>query len=127
MPHACVLADMGKVDQAAAEVKSLLNGEKDRETYLALAQVYEKGKRYPEMEKALSDAEKLSQTKPEKESIYFMRGAMFERTKKYSSAEAEFRKEIAINPKNSSALNYLGYMLADRADGLAEARQMLRK
>ena len=125
--HASVLADMGKVDQAAAEVKSMLNGEKDRETYLALAQVYEKGKRYPEMEKALGDAEKLSQTKPEKESVYFMRGAMFERTKKYSSAEAEFRKVIAINPKSSSALNYLGYMLADRGERLEEAREMIRK
>jgi tetratricopeptide (TPR) repeat protein len=79
------------------------------------------------MEKALSDAEKLSQTKPEKESIYFMRGAMFERTKKYSSAEAEFRKVIAINPKSSSALNYLGYMLADRGERLEEAREMIRK
>jgi tetratricopeptide (TPR) repeat protein len=127
LTHASVLADMGKVDQAAAEVKSMLNGEKDRETYLALAQVYEKGKKYPDMEKALAEAEKLSQSKPEREAIFFMRGAMFERMKKYSAAEAEFRKVIDINPKSSSALNYLGYMLADRGERLEEAREMIRK
>jgi hypothetical protein len=29
-------------------------------------------------------------------------------------AEAEFRKVLATSPNSSSALNYLGYMLADR-------------
>jgi tetratricopeptide (TPR) repeat protein len=125
--HAYLLADIGKVDQAAAEIKAMLNGEKDRETYLELAEVYEKGKKYPEMEKALGEAEKLSQTKQEKESVYFKRGSMFERMKKYSAAEAEFRKVIELNPKSSAALNYLGYMLADRGERLEEARDMIRK
>ena len=125
--HAYLLADMGKVDQAAAEIKAMLNGDKDRETYLELAEVYEKGKRYPEMEKALAEAEKRSQAKQEKEAVYFKRGSMFERQKKYSQAEAEFRKVIELNPKSSSALNYLGYMLADRGERLEEARDMIRK
>jgi tetratricopeptide (TPR) repeat protein len=125
--HASLLADMGKVDQGAAEIKTLLTGEKDGETYLTLARIYEKGKNYTEMEKALGEAEKLTETKQEKENIYFTRGAMFERMKKYSSAEAEFRKVLEINPKSSSALNYLGYMLADRGERLEEARDMIRK
>jgi tetratricopeptide (TPR) repeat protein len=127
LAHATVLADMSRVDEAAAEIKSLINGEKDRDTYLQLAQVYEKGKKFGEMEKALSQAEKLSETKPEKESIYFMRGAMFERQKKFSAAEAEFRKVIESNPQNAGALNYLGYMFADRGERLEEARDLIRK
>ena len=115
------------MDEAAAEIKSLINGEKDRDTYLQLAQIYEKGKKFDEMEKALSQAEKLSETKPEKESINFMRGAMFERQKKYSAAEAEFRKVIESNPQNAGALNYLGYMFADRGERLDEARDLIRK
>ena len=125
--HASLLADLGKVDQGAAEVKTLLTGEKDGETYLTLARIYEKGKNYTEMEKALAEAEKLAETKGDKENIYFTRGAMFERMKKYSAAEAEFRKVLEINPKSSSALNYLGYMLADRGERLEEARDMIRK
>src|SRR6185436_18354794 len=57
--HATVLADQGKIDEAAAELRSLLNGEHDRETYLALAQIYEKGKRHAEMGKVLDEWEKL--------------------------------------------------------------------
>ena len=66
------------------------------------------------MGKALDEAEKLASNPKEKESVVFMRGAMFERMKKYDAAEAEFRKVLASNPDNASALNYLGYMLADR-------------
>src|SRR5580704_4538572 len=36
--HAMAIADMGKVDPAAAEVKKLLDGKNDRETYLILVQ-----------------------------------------------------------------------------------------
>ena len=43
-----------------------------------------------------------------------MRGAMYEKMKKFDAAETEFRKVLDLNPKNASALNYLGYMLADR-------------
>src|SRR5262249_8049377 len=44
MEHATVLADQGKIDAAASEIRGLAKGEKDRETQLALAQIYEKGK-----------------------------------------------------------------------------------
>ena len=67
MTHASLLADMGKVDAAAAEVRSMLGGEKDRDTYLALAQIYEKGKRFTEEAKALDEAEKLSTSNEDKE------------------------------------------------------------
>jgi tetratricopeptide (TPR) repeat protein len=128
LEHASLTAEMGKVDQAAAEVKSLLNGgDKDRETYVRLAEVYEKGKNYSEMGKALDQAEKLSESKQDKELVHFMRGAMLERQKKYGPAEAEFRKVLEINPQNDGALNYLGYMLADRGERLEEARDLIRK
>ena len=125
--HASLLADMGKVDEAAAEIRELLSGERDRETYLTLAQIYEKGKNFTEMEKALEAAEKLAERKQDKESIYFMRGAMFEKMKKFSNAEAEFRKVLEVNAQNAGALNYLGYMLADRNVRLDEAHEMIRK
>jgi len=125
--HATVLADQGKTDPAAAELRGLLNGDRDRETLIALAQVYEKGKRLPEMGKALDDAEKLSTSDKEKEDLYFTRGAMYEHVKKYDESEAAFRKVLELNPENASALNYLGYMLADRNIKLDEAQQMIKK
>ncbi len=125
--HATLLADMGKTDQAAAETKALLDGKTDRETYLSLAQIYEKAKNWPEMAKAVDAAEKLSKEKEEKETIHFMRGSMYERQKNYDAAEAEFRKVLEINPDNTSTLNYYGYMLADRNVRLTEAVDMIKK
>ena len=57
--HASLLADMGKTDQAVAETKALFNGKNDRESWLQLAQIYEKAKNWTEMGKALAEAEKL--------------------------------------------------------------------
>ena len=126
LTRASLLADSGKVDQAAAEVRTLLDGKNDRETWLTLAQLYEKGKRYEEMGRALDEAEKLATTGDEKEAIYFMRGAMFEKMKVLDRSEAEFRKVLEINPKSASALNYLGYMLADRNVRLNEALDLIK-
>ena len=125
--RASLLADLGKTSEAAAEMKKLLDGKNDRETYVSLAQVYEKGKNFPEMAKALDAADKLSDSKDDKEDIAFRRGAMYEREKKYDLAEQEFRKVLELNPGNASALNYLGYMLADRNLRLPEAQQMVSK
>ncbi|MBM3776174.1 MAG: tetratricopeptide repeat protein, partial [Acidobacteria bacterium] len=125
LSHASLLADLGKVDQAAGEVRSLLKGGKERETYLALAQIYEKGKRFADMEKAIAEAERLSGARQEKEAVHFMRGAMYEKMKKYDLAEAEFGKVLELNPENAGAMNYLGYMLADRGLRLAESEKLI--
>ena len=125
--HATLLADMGKTDQALAETRKLMDGKNDREVYISLSQIYEKAKNFAEMGKMLDAAEKLSQSNEDKESVIFMRGAMYERMKNYPAAEAEFRKVLALNPDNASALNYLGYMLADRNIRLEEAQGFIAK
>jgi tetratricopeptide (TPR) repeat protein len=126
--RASILAEVGKTDEAAAALRKLLDGKDgDRETYITLAQVYEKGKNYTEMAKALDAAEKLSEDKEEKTSIAFMRGAMYEKMKKFDAAETEFRKVLEQDPKNASALNYLGYMLADRNVRVADALKYIQQ
>jgi tetratricopeptide (TPR) repeat protein len=122
-----LLAEIGKGDQAIAEMKKLLDGKNDRETYLSLAQLYDKTKNYDEMAKAIDASEKLATTKEDRESTHFMRGAMLEKLKKYDAAEGEFRKVLEINPDSASAMNYLGYMLADRNVRLQEAHTLITK
>jgi tetratricopeptide (TPR) repeat protein len=126
--RASLLAELGKTDEAAATVRKLLDGkEGDRETYITLAQIYEKGKNYAEMSKALDAADKLSNDKEDKASIAFMRGAMYEKMKKFDEAESEFRKVLEQEPKNAGALNYLGYMLADRNVRVNEAVKLIQQ
>ena len=125
--HASLLAEMGKNDEAISETKALLKGQPDLETLVSAARVYDKAKRYADEAKVLDEAEKLAMSREEKEDIYFMRGAMSERTKKYDQAETDFRKVLALDPNNAGALNYLGYMLANRGLKLEEAFQLINK
>ncbi len=124
---ASVYADLGRFREAEAMLKSSFDGKNDRETWISLAQIYEKQRNFAEMARALDEAGKLSSTSEEKEVVLFMRGAMHERQKKYDLAEAEFRKVLEINPRSASAMNYLGYMLADRNVRLQEALELIRK
>jgi tetratricopeptide (TPR) repeat protein len=125
--RASLLAEMGKVDEGVAEARKLQSGEraKDRELEIFVAQLYERGKKYPEMAKSLEGAEKLSESPQEKEGVYFMRGAMYEHLKKYDLAEAEFRKVLAIEPDDAKTLNYLGYMFAEAGLKLEEAAKLV--
>lgn len=123
--HATLLADLGRVDEGAQVVRKLLGGDNDREVWISLAQIYEKGKNYKEMAKSIDQAEKLSKSPEEVEAVRFMRGAMYEKIKDFDAAEAEFRKVLSSSPDNAGALNYLGYMLADRNVRLEEAKKLI--
>lgn len=126
--RASSLVEMGRGKEAIDDVKSMLDGKSgDRETHLQLAQLYDRMKNYLEMAKSLDAAEKLATTDEERESVWFARGSMLERQKKFDEAEKEFRRVLERNPDNAAALNYLGYMFADRNVKLTEAEKMIRK
>jgi len=92
-----------------------------------LANIYDKGQRWNDMGKALDAAEKLSDSDEDKEGVWFMRGAMYERMKKLDKAEVEFRKVLTANPENAGAMNYIGYMLADANLRLEESLGLITK
>jgi tetratricopeptide (TPR) repeat protein len=125
--HADVLSDQGKLDDAIKELRGLLNGPRDRDTLIALTEIYEKGKRYDEAAQTVDEAEKLSTSDEQKADVYFMRGALLERQKKYDASEEAFRKSLVLNPQDDGAMNYLGYMMADRNVRLDEAYQLIQK
>ncbi len=59
--------------------------------------------------------------------LYFQLGAAYERNKQYEEAEANFKKCLALSPNFSEAMNYLGYMWAERGVNLAQARELIEK
>ena len=116
------LADMGKADEALKDVRSLLKGDADdRQIYITLAQMNTRLRRFSDAVQALDKAEQLSTKEEEKEYIWFLRGSTYERDKRYPESEAQFKKLLAGDPEHASALNYLGYMLADQNMQLEEA------
>lgn len=127
MVRATLLADLGRSDEAVSSVRKLLKDRKDLESYLTLAQIYEKTKRFSDMASALDHALALAKGDEEKSNVVFMQGAMFERQKEFDKAEAAFREVLRLSPDNSSAMNYLGYMFADRNMRLEEALKLVSK
>ena len=126
--------DLAAGDLAAAEREAQAGTKKfadnrgaSCELQLALAEVYEQSKHWNEMMKALDRADQFASTGREKEQAYFMRGAGLERQKQFDQSEAAFRKVLELNPKNAGALNYLGYMLADRNVRLEEAYDLIKR
>jgi tetratricopeptide (TPR) repeat protein len=116
-----------ETDNAVAEIKKAAGGKPTYQTWVDVAAVYEKGKRWTEMGKALDEAGKLASTEEQKEQLVFTRGAMLERQKKIEASETEFRKVLAMNPNHAQTLNYLGYMLVDHGMKVDEATKMIQK
>ena len=93
----------------------------DRDTYITLANMYARLKRYPEAEDAANHAVQLSTKSEDKDDAQFTLASIYEREKKYDQSEQLFKQLINSNPSNAAALNYLGYTLADRGLRLDEA------
>ena len=126
------LADTGEVDQAIADVRSMLKGgPEDREIHLRLAIIYTRAKRWKEAEESLAKAEQLSTKNDDKAYVWFLRGDLLQRQKMFDQAEVEFKKVLAAvsptDPQSAATLNYLGYMNADRGVKLDESLSQIRQ
>ncbi len=122
---------LGENQQTEEGIKLLQTGLKgtaaDRETYLNLSQVYERGRRYSDAEQAARKAESFATEPHDNEIAWLLLGAVYERQKEYEKAEVEFKKVLDVNPKNAQVLNYYGYMLADRGLRLEEAHDLIQR
>jgi len=127
LTYAMLLGESGSTDEAAKMLRGLLGSGDDRGVWLALAQIYERGRRFSDAEAAAREAEKLGSRAAENEMVYFLLGAIYERQKRFDEAEVQFRKALAANPSNASVLNYLGYMLAERGERLEEAVSLIQR
>lgn len=125
--HALLVSDLGQPDQAIAELRALPGAAKDRDVLLMIAPIQDKAKRFDDEKKTLEAAEGLSKSAQEKQAIEFMRGAMYERQKNFDAAEKSFRAVLETDANNAGAMNYLGYMFADRGVRLDEAKMLISK
>ena len=126
--HALLLGENGQTDDAVKMLRAQLHGDtSDREAYLNIAQVYERGRHYKEAEEAAHAAEVLPGQPRENEMVWFLLGAIYERQKFFDKAEEQFKKVLAVNPKNAPVLNYYGYMLGDLGIRLDEAEALVQQ
>ena len=126
--RATMLGEAGRVDEAVTQLQGLLTHRAiDRSIYVSIAQVYLQAKRFDSAEQAIQKALDLSPTPEDQEFALFVQGSIYERQKKYEQAEQTFKRVLSVDPLNSSASNYLGYMLADRGIRLDESVKYIQK
>jgi tetratricopeptide (TPR) repeat protein len=128
MQFANVLGERGEVERAVELARAQEGlGIDSRQVQLAVAQIYERNRRYEEALAVLAEAEAAARSDADLEFVFFLRGAVYERQDDILKAEAEFRRVLEINPESDITLNYLGYMLADKNLKLDEALEMIQK
>lgn len=127
--YARTLGDAGKHNQGAEILHKLLQLDASNlDIYMNLSQIYLQGKRFSDAEKVLRRAQTLESLREgDTERIKFQLASLYERQKDFDRAESLFKEILKTNPDNASALNYMGYMLADRGVRLQEAVEYVEK
>jgi len=123
--QAQALRQNGQADQSVTVMEDALKKHADDPAaYIAMAQLYADVDRGAQAVKVLQDAQAKF---PADDSIVFELGAVYDKQKKFPDAEAAFKQLLARDGDNAPALNYLGYMLAERGERLDESVTLLRK
>jgi predicted Zn-dependent protease len=90
--------------------------------------LYLQDKRYSDAERLLLRAEnKRFKNAADTERLKFQRAEVYEKQKDFDRAESVLKEILKENPNNPVALNYIGYMLADRGVRLEEALQYVKE
>lgn len=96
----------------------------DPPSVLAAVQGFQRLSKYQESIPLLV---KIGKDKPETLWAAFLLGSAYERTGRQEEAVAEFRRTLEQNPDYVPALNYLGYLFAERGENLEEALRLTQR
>jgi tetratricopeptide (TPR) repeat protein len=116
-----VLLSLKREDEAAAELAKLPNGAEGK---AQAAEVYQRAGHHAQAIPLLLD---LLAGDPESTDLRFRLGAAYERTGQTPQAVATFQELLRRSPDNHMALNYLGYMWAEKGQNLPEALKMVQR
>lgn len=123
--HGQALALNGRKAEGIALVRAKMAADpKDPQLVLGLAQIHMDARDYRSAEQVLRES---LVGMPTSDMLQFQLAASLERQKKFQDAEEMFRKILEKNPDHSGALNYLGYMMADRGVQLQEALALIKR
>jgi tetratricopeptide (TPR) repeat protein len=126
--YAHALADAGKAKEGAEVLNKLLQSQQENiDIYFHLSQIYLQGKRFEDAEKVLLRAENRKPDTNDFARLKFLRAEVYEKQKDFDRAESICREILRANPNNATALNYIGYMLADRGVRLDEALKYVQE
>ncbi|RAU23206.1 hypothetical protein CU669_03340 [Paramagnetospirillum kuznetsovii] len=124
------LDEMGEVDRAIAELKSLAAATPDNhDALMALGDVQRRHKRFAEA----ADTYDLALVKAGGSAdsrnwgLFYARGIALERSHQWPKAEKDFLEALRLKPDQPDVLNYLGYTWVDQGINLEKGRKLIER
>lgn len=121
---ALLLAQGGKIEQALAVAEEDGIAEDPVAEALLKSEILQRGGRLAD---ALSVLEQALGEAADERSLLYAKGLLLERLDRVEEAITVFRRLVELDPEDPSALNALGYTLADRTDQLDEAYELIER
>ena len=124
------LANTGQIEDARTHLKAAIEADpNDIRGYIAYGSLLSDQKEYAEMAKIYDKAVEVIGPIPKRTdwSVFFQRGIAYERLKRWSDAEPNFKKALELFPDQPQVLNYLGYSWVDMNIHLDQGLDMIRK
>lgn len=136
--EAMILTEMGRVEEAVAMIRTKIVNKgkiltnqaaatRDINNYLMISQLYTQAKQGPKAVDAAQTALMLAQGDDLKQIVLLSLATAQNEAGDFKASEKTLRDIIEKTPDNFTALNNLGYFLADRGEKLEEALQMIQK
>ena len=117
--------DMDSLDRAVATLEKAVQVlPNDGDLYLALGEAYEQERKW---DQAMAAFQKALTLDPENAEYLFGLASFLEQSGRFDESVATFEKLLAIDADHGFALNYLGYMFADKGIRLQEALGLIRR
>jgi tetratricopeptide (TPR) repeat protein len=125
--RAGILLETDRAPQSIALLEAATRAPKPAaEDWSRLGEGYQRTDRFADAARAYDKALALATVDtPDLWTLYFQRGAAYERAGDWTRAEADLRQALKLAPKEPAVLNYLGYALLDRGERLPEAQQLI--
>lgn len=121
------LIQAGKSEQAAEALNEAVRrfaAEKPLDVQLLRARALALQKQF---DRALGILRPLAAEHPESSEVFFALGVLYSEMNNLDASEEAYRKVIALDPMNATALNNLGYVFAQHGVKLDEAYDLVKK
>lgn len=124
-----ILESMGRSDEALKHLQAIVGDDpRDIEALTALANLQRARKEFAESAKTYTRVLELLGTPARGDwTLFYFRGIVYERSKQWPLAEADFKKALELYPEQPLVLNYLGYSWVDQNMNLEEGLRLLRR
>ncbi len=118
-----LLLRLERSEEGVALLRGLVEGGDQRAVVPAVL-VYQRLERNADAIELLETARK---TWPQSPEVLFLLGAAYETDDRYEDAATAFQALLEIDPEHEDALNYLGYMWAERGEKLEQALDLIQR